>query len=150
MWPSFGSFNRVGRLTYVGIPKNKFLIQLVFCPVHLAADDAEQGLAIDEHLDPVLLDRLVKRTGLVDIFEMVRQAAAAPIPNANFDEFWLGLIQHHAKLLHSRGCEFHGCFSRSQRGARPHRFGLLLCGGDLCCRGRFNERRGRWRGRRLP
>lgn len=77
---------------YVGILENKSLVQLVFRPVHLATNNAEQGLAIYQHLDSVLLHHLIKGPGLFDIFQVVRETAASTIPYSNFDEFWLGLV----------------------------------------------------------
>ncbi len=61
----------VGELTDVRIPEHKSLIQLVFHPVHLAPDDAEQRFAIDQDLDPILLYRLVKFSRFVHIFEVI-------------------------------------------------------------------------------
>lgn len=125
--------------TYVGILENKSLVQLVFRPVHLAANNAEQGLAIYEHLDSVLLDHLIKCPGLFDIFQVVRETAASTIPYSNFDEFWLGLVQHRSELLYGRWCEFHRRFSRLQLWAWPCSF-RLLCARGLFRRGRFYKR----------
>ena len=60
-------------LTDIRVPKHEPLIQLVLHPIHLAADDAEQRLTVDQHLHAVLLHRFVERARLVHILQVVRQ-----------------------------------------------------------------------------
>ena len=59
--------------------------QPVLLPVHLAPDDREQRLAVDDDLDPVLLHHLVELRRLLDVLEVVRQARTALVPHAYAD-----------------------------------------------------------------
>ena len=54
--------------TDIGIPEYESLVQLVFYPIHLTANDAEKCLAIDQNFDAVLLHCLVKCASLIDVF----------------------------------------------------------------------------------
>ena len=64
---------------------HRYAPQTVLLPVHLAPNDREERLAVDDDLDPVLLDDLVELGRLLDVFEVIRQTGAAlvPHPNAN-------------------------------------------------------------------
>ena len=65
-------FNIVpSQLTDVGVLKDEALVQLVFEPVHLRSNDAEQGLGVDKNLDTILLNSLIKGSSLVHVFEVV-------------------------------------------------------------------------------
>lgn len=57
----------------VGVVEDKLGAETVFLPVHLASDDAEQRLAVDEHLNTILLDALVESTCFfgLDVLEVV-------------------------------------------------------------------------------
>lgn len=81
------------RLTDVWVPEDESLVQLVLYPVHLAADYAEQCLAVYEDLDTVLFDRLVKGARLVDEFQMICQPRAASVLNANTDKLRIRLVE---------------------------------------------------------
>lgn len=85
----------------------------VLLPIHLASDDAEEGLGIDHDLDPVLLDDLVKLFGLVDVFEMVTHAGATLVADADPDEFRLWLIEQALDA-------FDGSFALFERGQSVH------------------------------
>src|SRR5699024_7872651 len=89
--PRRGPMNGGVQRTYVGVPEDEALVELVLGPVHLAANDAEEGLAVDEHLDAILLDCLVKGARLVHVFEVVRQPAAAAVSHPNLDELGVRL-----------------------------------------------------------
>lgn len=80
-------------LTYVWIAKDKATAQFILDPVHLAPDDAEECLAIDQNFDAILFDRLIEHAGLVDIFKVVCEAATAPVPDPDPDELRIGLVQ---------------------------------------------------------
>lgn len=81
------------QLTYVGISKHKSLVQFVLYPIHLTSNDAEQRLAVNKNLHAVLLDLFVERSGLLHIFEVVRQATASTIPYSDFNQLWVRLVQ---------------------------------------------------------
>jgi hypothetical protein len=83
-------------LTDIWIPEYESLVQLVLHPVHLAANDAEQGLAVDKYLDAVLLHGLVESARLVYVLQVVGQSAAAPVAHANLDELRVWLIKQRA------------------------------------------------------
>lgn len=90
------AFVRGVLLTDIGVPEHESLVQLVLHPVHLAADDAEQGFAIDEDLDAVLLHGFVEGAWLVDVLQVVGQPAAAPVAHANLDELRVWLVKQGA------------------------------------------------------
>ncbi len=81
------------RLTYVRVPEEEALVKLVLDPVHLAADDAEEGLAVDQDADAVLLDLLVERARAVDVLEVVGQPATPAVAHADLDQLGLRLVQ---------------------------------------------------------
>lgn len=82
--------------------ENEALVQLILDPVHLASDDAEQGLAVDQYLDAILVDLLVERPRLVHVLQVVRQPAAPPVAHPDLDQLGLGLVQPRPQLLHRR------------------------------------------------
>lgn len=96
----------------VRIAKDEATAQFVLGPVHLAADDAEERLAVDQDLDPILFHGLVKGPRFVDVFEVVRQTAAAPVLDSNPDELWIWLIQKLAEMVHRCWCQAHGSLPR--------------------------------------
>lgn len=125
-----------GQLTYIRVPENEPLVQLVLHPVHFASDDAEKGLAVDEHLDPILLDLFVKGGWLVDILEMICESAASPIAHANSNQLRLGSFDKVAQVCHGIGRELHCRLARSQLslalwwGHSLGRLGFLLRNGN--------------------
>lgn len=58
-------------LTDIGVAEDKALAELVFVPVHLTSDNAEQGLAVDNHLYTILLDNFVELGRLVNVLQVV-------------------------------------------------------------------------------
>ena len=74
------------KLTDVRILEDESLVELILQPIHLRANNAEQSLGINQNLDAILLDRLVKSTSLVHVFKMVRQTRASSVANA---QAWL-------------------------------------------------------------
>ncbi len=64
----------VGKLTDVRIAEHKPLAQLVFYPIHLATNDAEECFAINQHFDSVLLHGFVEFSRFVHVFEMICQS----------------------------------------------------------------------------
>ena len=77
--------------------------QPVLLPVHLAPDDTEQRLAVDQHLHPVLLHHLVEPAGLVDVFEVVAHARAPLVAHADTDELRCGGLGEGAEALDGGG-----------------------------------------------
>lgn len=79
-------------LTYVGVPEHKSLIQFVFYPVHLTADDAEQSLAIDQNLHSVLFYSLIESACFIHILEVICQPRTSSVLDTNPDKlrFWQG------------------------------------------------------------
>lgn len=57
-----------GPRTDVGVAKHKPLVQFILHPIHLAPNDAEERLAVDENFDPVLFDRFVECAGFLHVF----------------------------------------------------------------------------------
>ena len=80
------------RPTDIRVPEHEPLVQLVLDPIHLAPDDTEQSLAVDQHFHPILLHRLVERARSVHVLEMVRQARTPPVldPYPDHLGLWLG------------------------------------------------------------
>ena len=76
----------------------------VLLPVHLAADDGEEGLAVDEDADAVLLDDLVELCGAVDVLERVGEAGAAFVPDADADELGRRAAHEDAEAFDGGGC----------------------------------------------
>ena len=76
------------RLDDVWIVEDKLCREPVLLPVHLGANDAEEGLAVDEDLNAVLLDTLVKlaRLARLDVLEMVAHASTALVADSNSDQ----------------------------------------------------------------
>lgn len=83
----------------IRIPKNKPLIQFILHPIHLAAYDAKQRFTVYKHLDSILLDRLIERTRLLHILQMVRQARAAPVLDPYPYHLRLWLVEQIAQLM---------------------------------------------------
>lgn len=100
--------------TDIGVLKHKLLTQFIFRPVHFAADDAEEGFAVNQNLDAVLLHQFIESARLVDVFQLVGQPTAASVPYTDLDELRVGLVEQGAQLLHSGGCELHGCLARAE------------------------------------
>jgi len=69
----------------VWIPEDELGAQFILQPIHLAPNDAEQGLAINEDLDAVLLNDLVEFTWLVHVFEMICQPRTTSVLDAHSD-----------------------------------------------------------------
>lgn len=84
---------KLWQLTDVWVFEHKALVQLVLDIIHLTSDDAKERLAVDQDLDTILLNRLVKGAWLFNIFEMVRQAAASSVPYTDLDQLRLGLVK---------------------------------------------------------
>lgn len=76
------------RLHHVGIVEDELGRQSVLLPVHLGANDAEEGLAVDEHLYAILLDTLVKLASLfrLDVFEVVAHTRTALVAHTDTDK----------------------------------------------------------------
>ena len=78
--------------------------QPVLLPVHLAPDDREQRLAVDDDLDPVLLHHLVELRWVLDVLEVVRQARAALVPHAYADHLRGRALEEVLQPLDRGGC----------------------------------------------
>lgn len=80
----------------VGIVEDKLCTEAIFLPVHLASDDTEKRLAVDQHLYAVLLDTLVESACFLglDVFKVVRHAGAALVAHTDTDELGPGLGFH--------------------------------------------------------
>ena len=74
--------------------------ELVLCPVHLRANNGEQGLGVYEDLDAVLLDNLVEFAGLVDVLEVVGEPRAAPVLHADADQLRVRLREQVLQVLY--------------------------------------------------
>ena len=79
-------------LCNVRISEDKSCTQLVFLPVHFAANDAEEGLAVYQNFDTVLFHDFIELLGFVHIFEMGGAAGTAAILDADPDHLWVGLV----------------------------------------------------------
>jgi hypothetical protein len=73
--------------------EHKFGAERVLGPVHLATNDGEEGLGVDENPNIVLDDHLVEGAWLVDILEVIRHARASFVANANADELGFRLLE---------------------------------------------------------
>lgn len=63
--------NTGGKLTDIGVAENKASAQRILMPVHFTANDAEQGLAVDQNLHTILLDDFVELARLLHVLEVV-------------------------------------------------------------------------------
>lgn len=104
---------RQGVLTNIRVREHESLVQLVLNPVHLTADDTEQGLAVYQDLDPVLLNRFVECTRPVHILQVVGQSTTAPVAHADLDQLWVGLVEQCVQSVHGGRCQPHGGLARS-------------------------------------
>lgn len=80
-------------LTNVGIREDESLTERILHPIHLAANDAKQGLAIDQDFNAILLNRFVERARLVNVLEVVGQATAAAVLDTHLYELGIWLIE---------------------------------------------------------
>ena len=80
--------------------------QFVLLPVHLAADDGEEGFAVDEDANAVLFYYFVERAWFVGVFEMVGEACAAFVADADADEVGCWAGDEGAEALDGCGCLF--------------------------------------------
>ena len=69
-----------------GKAQTKDAPQPILLPVHLAANDREERLAVDQDLNSVLLHDLVELPRLVNVLEMVRQPSAALVPHTDTNQ----------------------------------------------------------------
>lgn len=101
-------------LTDVWVLEDEPLIKLVLDPVHLTANNTEESLAVDQHLDTVLLYCLVKSARLVHILQVIRKSRAASVLNPDTDQLWFWLIQKVTQLLYGLCRQVHGSLSWTQ------------------------------------
>lgn len=101
-------------LTDVRVPENEPRAQFILQPVHLTSNNAEQRLAVNQHLDTILLDRLIERSRLVHIFQMVGQPAASSVLNTDTDEFAVRRIKESVELRDGQWSESDGSFPRAK------------------------------------
>ena len=78
--------------------------QRVLHPVHLAPDDGEEGFAVDEDTDAVLLYDLVERAGLIGVVKVVGEARTALVADADADELRGGPGEEGAEAADGGGC----------------------------------------------
>ena len=98
------------------------MTELVLNPIHLAPDDAEKRLAVDQHPHAVLFHRFVEAARLVDVFEVICKPAAAPIAYPNLNKLWVWLIEQRTQLVDGGRCELHGGLARrTELGSRLRR-----------------------------
>lgn len=78
-------------LTNVGVPEDESIAQLIFVPVHLAADNAEQCPAVDQDLDAILLHDLVEGGRFLHVFKVVCETRATLVFHTNSNKLgvWL-------------------------------------------------------------
>lgn len=88
--------SRVPRLTL----EDKLGLQRVLLPIHLTANDGEERLGIDDDLDPILLDNLIKPLRLVDVLQVIRHARATLVPHAYPNQFGRRRIEQRADAVH--------------------------------------------------
>ena len=96
-------------------------MELVFDPVHLAADNAEESPVVDEDLDAILYHLLIKCACFLDVFQVVCKSAAAFLLDANFYEFGIRLVKKMSELQDRSWSQGHGRLSRP-RSSRTVRF----------------------------
>lgn len=77
-------------------------------PVHLTANDAEQGFAVDQDFHSVLFHNFIEGAWLLDIFEVVSKTGATFVLHANSNELRLWLRQQCAQLLNRSWSDGHG------------------------------------------
>jgi len=77
----------------IGVPEDEPRRQFVFLPVHLASDNAEQGFAVDQDFDTLLLDHLIERAWFLDIFEVIGQTRTASVLDSYADHLGVGLVE---------------------------------------------------------
>lgn len=77
----------------VGVLENESPGELILNPVHLAAEDVDKSLGVDQDLDAVLLNGIIKLARLVDVFEVVCQAGAALALGSNANQLGLRRVQ---------------------------------------------------------
>ncbi len=105
---------------YIWIVEDKFCAEAVLLPVHLAADDAEERLAVDEDFYAVLLDALVEATCLLrlDVLEVVGHAGAALVADADADHLGARVGVHEcAESKHGGGSELESGGAGAKLGA---------------------------------
>lgn len=99
-------------LTDVWVLEDEALVQLILQPVHLAPDNVQQRLVVDQHLGAILLHLFVERARLVHILEVICQPRASLCLCAYPDELWLGQFEQFAEVRHGRRRELDGCLAR--------------------------------------
>lgn len=99
----------------VGVAENESSAQLVLLPVHFAADNTEQSLAVDEDLDAVLLDYLIELSRLLHVLQVIGETRAATVLDTDSNILGLRLCHQLAKLLDGQCGQFHGGLSWPER-----------------------------------
>jgi len=97
----------------IRIVKDELGAQRVLFPVHLAADDGEQRLAVYEHPHAVLLDDLVELAGLVYVVEVIGKTGAALVAYANAYDLGRRSIEECAQSQNGCWGDRQGSFGRS-------------------------------------
>ena len=82
-----------------GKAQTKDAPQPILLPVHLAPNDGEERLAVDQHLHPVLLHHLVKLARLFDVLEVIRQSCTALVLHAYADHLRRRALEQVAQPL---------------------------------------------------
>ena len=105
--------------------EDKLLVELILNPVHLASDDAEERLAVNQDLDTILLDHFVELSWLVDVLEVVGETTAPTVLDSDLDQLWLWLIEQVTQCLDSSWRKLDCCLSCAEPRA------WLSCGSRL-------------------
>lgn len=77
----------------IRIPKHKPRAQLILYPIHLAPNDTEQRLTINQHLNAGLLYRFIEASRFIHVLQMIRETGAPPVLHPNPNEFGFGLVE---------------------------------------------------------
>lgn len=104
-------------LTYIWIPEYESLVQLILHPIHLAADNAEQRLAVNQDLDAVLFYRLIEFSRFIHVLEMIRQARTTPVLHSHSYELRFRKCEEFVEMVYCGGGERHGCLARAKFGS---------------------------------
>lgn len=102
------------RLTDVRVLEHEPLVELVRQPIHLAPDNIQKRLVIDQNLHTILLHLLVEHRRFINIFQVICQPGAALRPCANPYEFRLGLIEQLSQMRYRSRRELYCSFARAK------------------------------------
>lgn len=98
----------------IWVLEHKALIQLVLQPIHLAPNNVQKRLVIDQNLNTVLLYLLVEHGRLIHVLQVISESGTPLRPCTNPYKLWFGLVEQLPQVRHRSRRELYGSFARAK------------------------------------